>query len=176
MYSGVVHTSPVTQQILMTTKYCSWQALIYVCRRTIWWRNMGVHCPRQLNYVCGPTHALGECTLTSLSNGSWYSSLTLIIRVHSVYILRQLLTKIIENLWYDDWMNMEDWKNNTQSGKPKYSNKNLYHSRIIHQKSHKEHGLASKWIWPSVIRGHQITAQTMAWPSQNRCPSFVHRK
>jgi len=81
-----------------TTNYCSWQVLTYVCRRILWWTNMGVHCSRKLNYVGRPTHALGEqCTLTSFSSSSWYSSFTLIIRVHSVYILNQLLTTIIEN-------------------------------------------------------------------------------
>jgi len=81
-----------------TTNYCSWRVLTYVCTRILWQTNMGVHCSRQLNYVCRPTHALGEqCTLTSLSSSRWYSSFTLIIRVHSVHILSQLFTTIIQN-------------------------------------------------------------------------------
>jgi hypothetical protein len=104
--------------------------------------------------------------ITLLSSSSWYSSLTLIIRAHSVYILSQLLTNIIQNLWYDDWMNMEDWIKSTQSGKPKYSNKNLWHSQNIHPKSHKEYVPASEWVWPSAVRGQQLSAMAMTLSEQ----------
>lgn len=113
MYSTVVHISPVTRQMHTTTNYCSFQVLKYVCRRIQWWRNLGIHCSRQLN--CVGTHALGDWPLTSVFSSCWYSALTFIIRVHSVYILRQLLIKIIQNLRYDDWMCMEGWRNDTKT-------------------------------------------------------------